>query len=229
MARVWARSSTTTRSPRSLSAMPRVRRVVPRSASTSLSAPSGREVKVDYATVEGTAKAPGDYAPASGKLTFAPGRPASRSASPRSRTRSMRTTRRSRSGSRIRSRKHRRCQRRRDHRRRRPAPLAVRQRCALASGGWRAAHLQHQPLRPQRPASEGQLRNRRRHGEGAKDYKRKSGTLNFAPGETSQEVSVPSVQDTVREPDETFTLRLSKPAQATIADADGLAKILNDD
>jgi chitinase len=38
-----------------------------------LSAPSGREVTVGWRTEDGTARAPGDYAAASGTVTFAPG------------------------------------------------------------------------------------------------------------------------------------------------------------
>ncbi len=38
-----------------------------------LNVPSGREVTVNYATANGSAVAPGDYAPASGPLAFAPG------------------------------------------------------------------------------------------------------------------------------------------------------------
>src|SRR5262249_4963565 len=38
-----------------------------------LSSPSGRTVPVDYATANGTATAPDDYLPASGKLVFNPG------------------------------------------------------------------------------------------------------------------------------------------------------------
>src|SRR4051794_4354105 len=38
-----------------------------------LSKPSGKTISVAYATANGTAKAPADYLPASGKLTFAPG------------------------------------------------------------------------------------------------------------------------------------------------------------
>ena len=39
----------------------------------SLSAPSGKAISVDYATADGTATAPGDYAGVSGTLSFAPG------------------------------------------------------------------------------------------------------------------------------------------------------------
>ena len=46
---------------------------VPATFTVTLSAPSGRNVTVDYATANGTAVAPGDYAVASGVLTFAAG------------------------------------------------------------------------------------------------------------------------------------------------------------
>ena len=39
----------------------------------SLSAPSGKAISVDYATADGTATAPGDYAGVSGTFSFAPG------------------------------------------------------------------------------------------------------------------------------------------------------------
>ncbi len=39
----------------------------------SLSAPSGKPISVDYATADGTATAPADYAAAAGTLTFVPG------------------------------------------------------------------------------------------------------------------------------------------------------------
>ena len=46
---------------------------VPATFTVTLSAPSGRSVTVDYATANGTAVAPGDYAATSGGLTFAAG------------------------------------------------------------------------------------------------------------------------------------------------------------
>ena len=41
-----------------------------------LAATSGRQVKVDYGTADGTATAPSDYAVASGTMTFQPGQTA---------------------------------------------------------------------------------------------------------------------------------------------------------
>jgi VCBS repeat-containing protein len=53
--------------------------------------------------------------------------------------------------------------------------------------------------------------------------------VTFGPGETSKSVSVGVAADTVPEANETFTLVLSSPTAATIADASGTATILNDD
>jgi hypothetical protein len=54
-------------------------------------------------------------------------------------------------------------------------------------------------------------------------------TLQFAPGVTTQTVSVPIVGDTIPEPDETFVVNLSTPTNATIGDGQGLGTIRNDD
>ena len=48
------------------------------------------------------------------------------------------------------------------------------------------------------------------------DYTATTGTLVFAPGETSKTIAVPIVGDTAFEPDETFTLALSNPVNGTI-------------
>ena len=61
------------------------------------------------------------------------------------------------------------------------------------------------------------------------DYEAVSGTLVFAPGETSKTVSVPVHGDAALEPDETFTLTLSSPVGAAISDGQGVATIVNDD
>ena len=60
-----------------------------------LSSPSSVAVTVDYATVEGDAKAPADYAAASDTVTFAPGQVRSRFRSPSRATHSTSSTRRS--------------------------------------------------------------------------------------------------------------------------------------
>jgi hypothetical protein len=61
------------------------------------------------------------------------------------------------------------------------------------------------------------------------DYQAAAGTLTFAPGQTQKPVTVNVVGDLVDEPNETFHLALSAPSGATIADGDGLGKILDDD
>jgi len=61
------------------------------------------------------------------------------------------------------------------------------------------------------------------------DYNPVSGTLIFAPGQTSQTISVPVKGDTLYAPNETFFVNLSNPLGATIADAQGVGTIVNDD
>jgi len=61
------------------------------------------------------------------------------------------------------------------------------------------------------------------------DYSAFSGTLEFAPGQTSKTTQVIITQDNVFEPDETFFINLSNPTNATMADAQGQATITNDD
>ncbi len=61
------------------------------------------------------------------------------------------------------------------------------------------------------------------------DYTAASGTLTFAPAVTTQTVAVNILGDTTIEPDETFYINLSTPANASISDTQGLATITNDD
>jgi hypothetical protein len=61
------------------------------------------------------------------------------------------------------------------------------------------------------------------------DYLAVSGTLTFAPGETSKPVVVSVVGDTVFETDETFQVALSNPVGSFLVDGTGLGAILNDD
>lgn len=61
------------------------------------------------------------------------------------------------------------------------------------------------------------------------DYTSAFGTLTFAPGQTSQQVTVPVTGDLLNEPDETFTVELSNPNGASIAVGVGTGTILNDD
>jgi hypothetical protein len=61
------------------------------------------------------------------------------------------------------------------------------------------------------------------------DYTTTSGTLTFAPGVTSQPVTVSVQGDILDEPDETFFINLSGAVNATIADNQGLGTITDDD
>jgi endoglucanase len=61
------------------------------------------------------------------------------------------------------------------------------------------------------------------------DYVAKSGTLTFAPGETSKTIAVSVIGDTAVEASETFLLNLSSPTKATLADGQSVVTITNDD
>ncbi len=61
------------------------------------------------------------------------------------------------------------------------------------------------------------------------DYTAVSTSATFAPGATSTTVSVPIAGDTAVEPDETFVVNLNSPVNATIADAQAVVTITNDD
>ncbi len=62
-----------------------------------------------------------------------------------------------------------------------------------------------------------------------KDFQPKSGTLRFAPGQLSQTISVPVLDDTLHEGDETFFVQLNSATGATITDGIGLATIHDND
>ena len=64
---------------------------------------------------------------------------------------------------------------------------------------------------------------------GNNDYQSLSGSLTFAPGDTSKTVTVLVNGDTAFEPTETFVVNLSGPINATFADDQGLGTIVNDD
>jgi hypothetical protein len=64
---------------------------------------------------------------------------------------------------------------------------------------------------------------------GNNDYESKSGTIRFAPGETTKTISITVNGDTKVEQDETFKVKLSSAANAEIADSQGIGTILNDD
>ena len=62
------------------------------------------------------------------------------------------------------------------------------------------------------------------------DYTAASGTLSFQPGdETSKTISVITLDDTVKEEDETFSMTLSNPGGATLADDTATGTITDND
>lgn len=61
------------------------------------------------------------------------------------------------------------------------------------------------------------------------DYQPTSGTLSFAPGETTKTVTVQVVGDTVVEPDEVFYVDLGAVSGAEITKAQGVGTIVDDD
>jgi hypothetical protein len=61
------------------------------------------------------------------------------------------------------------------------------------------------------------------------DYQATSGTLWFSPGQTTATISVVIYGDSKKEPNETFSVNLSGPSEATILDGIGIGTILNDD
>ena len=61
------------------------------------------------------------------------------------------------------------------------------------------------------------------------DYSSATGSLTFAPADTSKTVTVNVVGDTAFEPDESFSLRLNATPTAQIADDIALVTITNDD
>ena len=65
--------------------------------------------------------------------------------------------------------------------------------------------------------------------EAGSDYQSNTQTLNFAPGQTSLPFAVTVLGDNVNERDENFLVTLSNPANVTIANAQGLCTIVNDD
>jgi uncharacterized repeat protein (TIGR01451 family) len=65
--------------------------------------------------------------------------------------------------------------------------------------------------------------------ETPEDFASTSGTLTFAPGTTSQTITVTVTGDVVFENTESFMVNLSNPQGATLGDLQGVGTILNDD
>jgi hypothetical protein len=64
---------------------------------------------------------------------------------------------------------------------------------------------------------------------GDNDYQPASGTVTFAPGETAKSITLLTYTDTMVEADEVYFVKLSRPLNAVIADGVGTVTIANDD
>jgi DNA-binding beta-propeller fold protein YncE len=60
------------------------------------------------------------------------------------------------------------------------------------------------------------------------NYKATSGTVVFAPGETSKTILVPTLDDGVADPTRAFTVSLSSPVNATLGRSQGISTVLDD-
>ena len=60
------------------------------------------------------------------------------------------------------------------------------------------------------------------------DYSATSGTLRFAPGDTSKTIRVPTLRDAVAEPVETFTVVLSNPSGTNVVHDTGVGTITDE-
>jgi hypothetical protein len=61
------------------------------------------------------------------------------------------------------------------------------------------------------------------------DYVAKSGTVSISAGSLTGKINIPIIGDKVPEPDETFTVKLSNPVNATLGNSTATGTILNDD
>jgi hypothetical protein len=61
------------------------------------------------------------------------------------------------------------------------------------------------------------------------DFQSTGGTVTFAPGQTSQSLTVPVIGDRTPESTESFFVDLSSPSNATIADGQGVGTILDNE
>jgi len=62
-----------------------------------------------------------------------------------------------------------------------------------------------------------------------RDYQGTSGTLTFAPGETTKIINVVVTGDRLAEPNKNFVVNLSNATNATIVDSQGIGSILDDE
>jgi Calx-beta domain len=194
-----------------------------------LSASSAEPVSVDYATTDGSAKAPGDYVAASGTLSFSPGE-LSKQVTVAVAGDTLDEPHEAYS-----------------------LDLSNPHGATIADGRGAGTILDNDPqvslevedvsrLESNGPAvftvslsrASGKVvtvgyATAEGSAAASSDYTSRSGTLVFLAGDTSKTVAVPLTDDDVSEPDETFTVNLSSAVNATLADAEGVGTIVDDD
>jgi Ca2+-binding RTX toxin-like protein len=203
----------------------------------SLSAASGRQVRVDFFTTDDSAQAPSDYTARSGALTFAPGETektvlvavkgdtADESDetfflnvdNPQNATEGDGNGRATIVDD--------------DLTPPPPPPSLSIGNVSLDEGdsGTREARLAVSLSRASQSEVSVDFATRDGSAREPSDYAKRGGTLTFAPGQTRKSIRVPVKGDTRVEPDEAFSVALSGPEGARIADGRGRATIRNDD
>ena len=53
--------------------------------------------------------------------------------------------------------------------------------------------------------------------------------MTFTPGQVTKTITINVIGETIKESNETYTVRLSSPTNAVIGDSDGLGTIIDDD
>jgi hypothetical protein len=197
-----------------------------------LSAPSGRAVKVHYATANGTAVQPADYTATSGDLTFAPGQVALSVSVPVTgdsayeSDESFFVNLSSASNATIADKRGVGTIVNDD-----PLPSVVIADVSRIEGNAGAANLTFTVTLSTVSSSKVTVAYATSDGTGAAplDYTARSGTVTFSAGQTSKAINVPVRGDKLDEDDETFTVILSSPTNAVIADGEGVGTIVDDD
>ena len=199
----------------------------------SLNVPSGRAVTVDFATANGTAQAPGDYQAGSGTVTFAAGQTSKQVTvlvngdlldeanetyfvnldEPDERDDLRRAGRWARSRTTT----------------RRPPCRSTMSPSPRATRGPSNANFTVSLNVPSGRAVTVDFATANGTAQAPGDYQAGSGTVTFAAGQTSKQVTVLVNGDLLDEANETYFVNLTNPTNATISDGQGLGAITDDD
>ena len=204
---------------------------VPATFTVTLSAPSGRSVTVDYATANGTAIAPGDYAATSGPLTFAAGETTktvtvqvSGDVLNEAATESFFLNLSNATNATLTDAQGLGTITEDDG-----TPEISINDAAVSENNASGANFTVSLSAPSGQTVTVDYATANGSATAPADYTAGTGTLTFNPGQTSKQVNVLVVNDLLDEIDETFNVNLSNPQQATIADAQAVGTINDND